>query len=108
MPVATPSRGSPPANGQSLAGGGSRRRPAAGHGPPGPRLQSATLPHRTDPSGGLSMAIDTFVTFDGVYANLEDAKADYEALKDLHTEADLLDAYDAAVIERHEDGKVKI
>ena len=54
------------------------------------------------------MAIDTFVTFVGVYANAEDARADYEAVKDLHTEAGLLDAYDAAVIERHEDGKVKI
>jgi uncharacterized membrane protein len=28
--------------------------------------------------------------------------------EDLHTEADLIDAYDAAVIERREDGKVKI
>ena len=29
-------------------------------------------------------------------------------MKDLHTEANLIDAYDAAVIERREDGKVKI
>ena len=34
--------------------------------------------------------------------------ADYEALKDLHTDAGLIDAYDAAVIERRGDGKVKI
>jgi uncharacterized membrane protein len=54
------------------------------------------------------MAIDTFVTFVGVYADVEDAESDYEAVKDLHTEADLLDAYDAAVIARGEDGKVKI
>ena len=34
--------------------------------------------------------------------------ADYEAVKDLHTKAGLIDAYDAAVIERRADGKVKI
>ena len=34
--------------------------------------------------------------------------ADYELVKDLHTEADLIDAYDAAVIERDHKGKVKI
>ena len=54
------------------------------------------------------MAVDTFVVYTGVYANVEDAEADYEALKDLHTEAGLLDAYDAAVIARNEKGKVKI
>ena len=35
-------------------------------------------------------------------------EADYQLVKDLHTEADLIDAYDAAVIERRDDGKVKI
>ena len=54
------------------------------------------------------MAIDTFFAFIGVYSDLEDAKLDYEAIKDLHTEANLIDAYDAALIERREDGKVKI
>ena len=54
------------------------------------------------------MAVDTFVVYTGVYANVEDAEADYEALKDLHTEAGMLDAYDAAVIARNEKGKVKI
>jgi uncharacterized membrane protein len=54
------------------------------------------------------MAIDTFVVYVGVYANQEDAEADYAAIKELHTEAGLLDAYDAAVIARHDDGKVKI
>ena len=34
--------------------------------------------------------------------------ADYELIKDLHTEANLIDAYDAAVIERDKKGKVKI
>ena len=54
------------------------------------------------------MAIDTFVVFVGVYGDVEDAEADYKAVKDLHTEAGLLDAYDAAVIVHREDGKVKI
>jgi uncharacterized membrane protein len=54
------------------------------------------------------MAVDTFVVFVGVYGNVEDAEADYQAVKDLHVEAGLLDAYDAAVIARRDDGKVKI
>ena len=54
------------------------------------------------------MAIDTFIAFVGVYDDVDDAEADYEAIKDLHTEAGLIDAYDAAVIERRDDGKVKI
>jgi uncharacterized membrane protein len=54
------------------------------------------------------MAVDTFLAFVGVYRSVSDAEADYEAVKDLHTEAGLIDAYDAAVIERRADGKVKI
>jgi uncharacterized membrane protein len=54
------------------------------------------------------MAIDTFMAYVGVYDSVEDALADYDAVKDLHTEAGLIDAYDAAVIERRDDGKVKI
>jgi uncharacterized membrane protein len=54
------------------------------------------------------MAADTFFVFVGAYDALSDATADYEAIKDLHTEANLIDAYDAALIERKDDGKVKI
>ena len=54
------------------------------------------------------MAVDTFVAYVGVYDNAAGADADYEAVKELHTEAGLIDAYDAAVIERRADGKVKI
>jgi uncharacterized membrane protein len=54
------------------------------------------------------MAVDTFIVFVGVYDNVSDAEADYELVKDLHTKANLIDAYDAAVIERRADGKVKI
>ena len=54
------------------------------------------------------MAIDTFMVLVGVYADVETAEADYELIKDLHTEAGLIDAYDAAVIHRRDDNKVKI
>jgi uncharacterized membrane protein len=54
------------------------------------------------------MAIDTLMVYAGVYDSVGGAEADYELVKDLHTEAGLIDGYDAAVIERREDGKVKI
>src|SRR5215475_11235918 len=58
--------------------------------------------------GGTTMAVDTFIAYVGVYDNVRDADADYELVKDLHTKANLIDAYDAAVIEHRADGKVKI
>ncbi len=54
------------------------------------------------------MAIDTLMVYAGVYEDLADAEADYELVKELHVEAGLIDAYDAAVVERRDDGKVKI
>ena len=54
------------------------------------------------------MAIDTFIAFVGVYDNVSDADADYALVKDLHTKEHLIDSYDAAVIQRRADGKVKI
>src|SRR4051794_6406942 len=54
------------------------------------------------------MAIDTLLVFVGVYPNVDDAKADYQLVHDLHVEVNLIDAYDAAVIERREGGKTKI
>ena len=54
------------------------------------------------------MSIDTLLVYVGVYNDVADADADYQLVKDLHTEADLIDAYDAAVIERREGGKTKI
>ncbi len=54
------------------------------------------------------MAIDTLIAYVGVYDRVEDAEADYEVVKELHTEADLIDAYDAAVVERNAEGKTKI
>lgn len=54
------------------------------------------------------MPADTFIAYSGVYANVDDALADYDAVKLLHTEAGLIDAYDAAVVQRKDNGKVKI
>jgi uncharacterized membrane protein len=54
------------------------------------------------------MAFDTFDVFVGVYRDLEAAEADYDLVHELHTKEGLMDAYDAAVIHRRDDGKVKI
>lgn len=54
------------------------------------------------------MAIDTFMVFVGVYADKETAEEDYKLIHDLHRKEGLIDAYDAAVLEKRADGKVKI
>ena len=54
------------------------------------------------------MPIDTLLVFVGAYDDVADAEADYQLVKELHTEAGLIDAYDAAVIERSDAGKTKI
>jgi uncharacterized membrane protein len=54
------------------------------------------------------MAVDTFLAYVGVYSSKDNALDDYEAVHVLHTDLGLIDAYDAAVIERRDDGKVKI
>jgi len=54
------------------------------------------------------MAIDTFFVYTGVYGSLDDALADYDAVKALHVDLGLVDAYDAAVVSRRDDGKVKV
>jgi uncharacterized membrane protein len=54
------------------------------------------------------MAFDTFIVYVGVYPDVESAEADYDLVKDLHRQAGLIDAYDAAVIHRRADQKVKI
>ena len=54
------------------------------------------------------MAFDTFIVYVGVYPDVDSAEADYDLVKDLHRQAGLIDAYDAAVIHRRADQKVKI
>jgi uncharacterized membrane protein len=54
------------------------------------------------------MAIDTYMVYVGVYPSVASAEEDYDLVKDLHTKADLIDAYDAAVVERRSNGKTEI
>src|SRR5262249_27078154 len=70
-------------------------------------VQAARSRSRSHPREAR-MPIDTFMVYVGAYPSVDDAEADYDLVKDLHTKAGLIDAYDAAVIERRVDGKVKI
>src|SRR3954465_8867206 len=54
------------------------------------------------------MPIDTLLVYVGGYDRRADAEADFELVGALHREAGLIDAYDAAIVERREDGKTKI
>src|SRR5215207_1676065 len=76
--------------------------PAGEAGSPGPGPWWAAT------RGRWAMAVDTFMAYVGVYPSVAAAEEDYDLVKDLHTEAGLIDAYDAAVIERRDDGKVRI
>src|SRR5690348_6836158 len=93
----------------------SPRKVRSGH--PRPRDGRATtdaLPRRSgrhadqNSSEEHPVAIDTLLVVVGVYGSVDDARADYELVGDLHTEAGLIDAYDAAVIERTDRGKTRI
>src|SRR6476646_2132541 len=54
------------------------------------------------------MALDTFVLLAATYDSKDAAIADYDAVHTLYKETDLLDTYDAAVISKSDEGKVKI
>ena len=54
------------------------------------------------------MALDTFILVAAQYDELDDAIADYDAVRYVYEELDIIDTYDAAVISRGADGKVKI
>ena len=49
-----------------------------------------------------------YVTFAAAYPTLADAEADYDAVKSLYYDNGIADTFDAAVITRGADGKVKI
>jgi uncharacterized membrane protein len=51
---------------------------------------------------------DTFILFAAEYSALSDAEADYELVKDMYYELGLVDTFDAAVISKDPEGKVKI
>lgn len=52
------------------------------------------------------MAFDHVPGFAGVHPELTSAEADYALVEELHNDEGLVNAYDAAVIHRREDGKV--
>jgi uncharacterized membrane protein len=54
------------------------------------------------------MALDTFVVLANQYEKEADALADYDAVRKLYTDLAIVDTYDAAVLTRQADGKVKI
>lgn len=51
---------------------------------------------------------DTFVIFGAVYGDQDSAEADYEAVKALYYDWDAFDDFDAAIVTKRDDGKVKI
>ncbi len=51
---------------------------------------------------------DTFVFFAGVYPNAALAEEDYETVKEIYRTTNLIDTFDAAVVGKEADGKVKI
>jgi uncharacterized membrane protein len=51
---------------------------------------------------------DTYVFYVGIYPDVDTAEHDYQAVKDLYYETNLIDTFDAAVVGKKENGKVKI
>src|ERR687896_2715478 len=56
---------------------------------------------------GCSMGDNPMFLYAGEYENVDDAKADLETLKEMHREH-IVGTYDAAVVTKNEEGKVKI
>ena len=52
--------------------------------------------------------MDTFTLIASQYALEEDALADYDAVREVYMELDIIDTYDAAVITKDSDGRVRI
>ena len=51
---------------------------------------------------------DTYMFYAGTYPSVAGAMADYQAVKDVYYGTNIIDTFDAAVVAKHEDGKVKI
>ncbi len=51
---------------------------------------------------------DTFILLGAVYADQDVAEMDYEAVKSLYYDWQLIDNFDAAIVAKRDDGKVKI
>ena len=54
------------------------------------------------------MAADTFIVLAASYDTLGAAEADYHTVRDFYLTSGLLDTYDAAVITKDDDAKVRI
>jgi uncharacterized membrane protein len=52
--------------------------------------------------------LDTFTLLASQYVSEEDALADYDAVREIYEELDVIDTYDAAVISKDAQGKVRI
>jgi uncharacterized membrane protein len=50
----------------------------------------------------------TYVFLVGIYPDVDTAELDYQAVKDLYYETNLIDTFDAAVVGKNESGNVKI
>src|SRR4030095_15290677 len=51
---------------------------------------------------------DTFIVFTGTYPSVEDAVHDFETVKSLYSDLKIIDTFDAAVLEKRPNGKVRI
>lgn len=51
---------------------------------------------------------DTFIAFTGTYSTVDGAMKDFEAIESLYNEHKVIDTFDAAVLEKQTNGKVKI
>lgn len=54
------------------------------------------------------MALDTYTLFAAQYAAEEDALEDYDAVRSAYEDLGIIDTYDAAVMSKDPDGKVRI
>src|SRR5678816_770232 len=74
------------------------------------------MPEGSARSGGRSrrgkehstMALDTFTLIASQYALEEDALEDYDAVRAAYEDLGIIDTYDAAVVTKGPDGKVRI
>ena len=57
---------------------------------------------------GIMGDYDTYVFLVGIYPDVDTAEHDYQAVKDLYYETNLIDTFDAAVVGKNESGNVKI
>ena len=51
---------------------------------------------------------DTFILFGAVYTSSDVAQMDYDAVKSLYYDWQLIDNFDAAIVQKRDDGRVKI